>query len=195
MNKVLVMGLGGAGIFIAGHIQKQLGCQVVAANTDSTALRMSSFERQLILGPTVYKGDSANTPARGRRAAEESRVELAQSLEGVDTLVLLAGLGGGTGTGAAPVVIALAKSLGIKIVMAVVLPFEFEKERRAIALGALAELQSEVVTVLVHDNADALNDLGKPNRSLLNVFEVSAKKIAEDVRVRLSCSSVGTSGG
>lgn len=57
-------------------------------------------------------GAGAN-PEIGAKAAEESRDEIAQSLQGCDMVFVTGGMGGGTGTGAAPVVASIAKELGI----------------------------------------------------------------------------------
>ena len=44
-----------------------------------------------------------DSPSIGQKAAEESKEELQQALEGSDLVFIAAGMGGGTGTGAAPV--------------------------------------------------------------------------------------------
>ena len=46
---------------------------------------------------------------RGKKAAEESREEIAGVLKGADMVFITAGMGGGTGTGAAPVVAEIAR--------------------------------------------------------------------------------------
>lgn len=189
MRKILVMGLGGAGMNISHHIQEQINCPVLAVNTDSNALKQSGFERQLLIGPAVCKGDSANVPARGRRAAEESRSSLEEALFGVDTLVLVAGLGAGTGTGAAAVIVDLAQSMGLRVIVAVVLPFEFEADRREVAFSALPELQSKIATLLVYDNANAIKEKDSTGRSLLEVFESSARKIAADISAKIDAAA------
>lgn len=189
MCKILVMGLGGAGTNIAIQVQKSLGCEAIAVNTELSALKVCPLKRQILLGPIVCKGESANVPVRGRNAAEESMDELRTAFSNIDTLVVVAGLGGGTGTGAAPVVVDLAQEMGLEVVAAFVLPFEFEKQRRELALGMLLDLHQEGLTLLLHDNEITINELGGRDKSLLDVFAESAKKIAEDIHVTLSLSA------
>ena len=43
-------------------------------------------------------------PEVGRKAAEESRNQIAKALEDTDMVFIAAGMGGGTGTGGAPIV-------------------------------------------------------------------------------------------
>lgn len=45
----------------------------------------------------------------GKKAAEESRDEIANIVRGADLVFVTAGMGGGTGSGAAPVVAEVAK--------------------------------------------------------------------------------------
>ena len=51
-------------------------------------------------------------PELGRRAAEETRQEIQEALQGSDMVFITCGMGGGTGTGAAPMVAKIAKELG-----------------------------------------------------------------------------------
>ena len=44
----------------------------------------------------------------GRKAAEESRNQMAKALENTDMVFITAGMGGGTGTGGAPIVAELS---------------------------------------------------------------------------------------
>ena len=56
------------------------------------------------LGQNLTRGLGAGgNPSIGQKAAEESKEELQQALEGSDLVFIAAGMGGGTG-GAAPVV-------------------------------------------------------------------------------------------
>ena len=68
-------------------------------NTDAQALLQSSAERRVQLGQNLTRGLGAGgNPSIGQKAAEESRDELQQSLEGSDLVFIAAGMGGGTGT-------------------------------------------------------------------------------------------------
>lgn len=178
---VVVIGLGGAGMYVAPFIQDRLNCRALAVNTDADALKKCRYERKLLLGPTVCGGGPAHTAVRGRRAAEESHRELAMELDGARTLIIAAGLGGGTGTGAAPAVVALARSLGLEVAVAVILPFEFETGRREPALEGLAELEAQGVHLVCVDNAEMLQLRENHHKPLLEAFEASACSIADAV--------------
>ena len=48
-------------------------------------------------------------PDMGKKSAEESRNDIAKSIEDADMVFITAGMGGGTGTGAAPIVAEIAR--------------------------------------------------------------------------------------
>ena len=99
-------------------------------NTDAQALLQSSAESRVQLGQNLTRGLGAGgNPSIGQKAAEESKEELQQALEGSDLVFIAAGMGGGTGTGAAPVVAEVAKQSGALTVGIVTKPFSFEGKR------------------------------------------------------------------
>jgi len=94
----------------------------------------------------------------GQKAAEESRAELQQSLEGADLVFIAAGMGGGTGTGAAPILAEVAKECGALTVGIVTKPFGFEgRKRLRQAEEGIARLAEHVDTLIVIPN-DRLRD-------------------------------------
>ncbi len=94
-----------------------------------------------------------NLPSIGQKAAEESRDELQQSLEGSDLVFIAVGMGGGTGTGAAPVVAEVAKQSGALTIGIVTKPFSFEGKRRMRqAEEGIARLAENVDTLIVIPN-------------------------------------------
>lgn len=177
MNDVLIMGVGGTGCSIAGHVQSMIDCRVVAVNTNKKSLDLSSIKERLLIGPRECSGYSAHVPTRGKRAAEESREELKSLLCDSRLLVLIAGLGGGTATGAAPVIVKLAQEQGMNVLVMVTLPFSVESTRRDAALAGLKELRSMDIPVLVHDNAES----EVTSSSLLDVLEEAKKVIADNI--------------
>ena len=72
----------------------------------------------------------APTPTSASSSAEESRNDIAKSLEDADMVFITAGMGGGTGTGAAPIVAEIAREAGTLTVGVVTKPFKFEGKRR-----------------------------------------------------------------
>ena len=101
---------------------------------------------------------AGGNPAIGQKAAEESRDEIAQTLENSDLVFITAGMGGGTGTGAAPIVAEVAKEMGSLTVGVVTRPFTFEGRRRTNqADEGISALQGRVDTLIVIPNNKLLS--------------------------------------
>ena len=130
--KIKVIGVGGGGCnavtrMIASGVA---GIEFWSVNTDAQALNNIEIINCLQIGQKLTRGLGAGgNPAIGQKAAEESRDELAASLEGSDLVFITAGMGGGTGTGAAPIVAEVAKEVGALTVGVVTRPFTFEGRR------------------------------------------------------------------
>jgi len=177
--QILVVGVGGGGNnavnrMIAANLKS---AKFVAVNTDKQALMMSDATSQIQIGEKLTRGLGAGAdPEIGRKAAEESRAEIAEKLKGNDLVFITAGMGGGTGTGAAPVIASIAKEMGILTIAVVTKPFAFEGRTRAqnAELG-IRNLSKCVDTLVVI-----------PNDRLLQVVPkgtpvVDAFKYADDV--------------
>jgi len=154
--KIEVIGVGGGGSnAINRMIDSNLeGVSFRVLNTDAQALLQSSAEQRVQLGQNLTRGLGAGgNPSIGQKAAEESRDELQQSLEGSDLVFIAAGMGGGTGTGAAPVVAEVAKQSGALTIGIVTKPFSFEGKRRMRqAEEGIARLAENVDTLIVIPN-------------------------------------------
>ncbi len=154
--RIEVIGVGGGGSnavnrMIASDLQG-VGYRVL--NTDAQALLQSAAKQRVQLGQKLTRGLGAGgNPAIGQKAAEESRSDLAQTLQGADLVFIAAGMGGGTGTGAAPVVAEVAKECGALTVGIVTKPFGFEGRRRMRqAEEGIARLSEHVDTLIVIPN-------------------------------------------
>ena len=160
--KIEVIGVGGGGSNAVNRmIDSELdGVSFRVLNTDAQALLQSSAERRVQLGQNLTRGLGAGgNPSIGQKAAEESREELQQTLEGSDLVFIAAGMGGGTGTGAAPVVAEVAKQSGALTVGIVTKPFSFEGKRRMRqAEEGISRLAENVDTLIVIPN-DRLKDV------------------------------------
>ena len=107
------------------------GVEFISVNTDRQALGQANAQVKIQIGEKLTKGLGAGAiPEVGRRAAEESREEIASALKGADLVFITAGMGGGTGTGAAPIVARIAQEMGILTVGIVTKPFAFEGKKR-----------------------------------------------------------------
>ncbi|MED9822481.1 MAG: cell division protein FtsZ [Christensenellales bacterium] len=153
---IKVVGCGGGG---GNALNRMVDCGVVgvdfiAVNTDVQALRTSRAATMIQIGEKLTKGLGAGaTPEIGKKAAEESREEIANALKGADLVFVTAGMGGGTGTGAAPVVAEIARDMGILTIAVVTKPFAFEgKTRMRKAEAGIDELKQRVDTLVVIPN-------------------------------------------
>jgi len=153
---IKVVGVGGGGCNAVNRmIAEQIaGVQFVAVNTDAQALGLSPAEVRIRIGDKVTKGlGVGGDPARGLRAAEESRDELLEAVRGCEMVFVTAGMGGGTGTGASPIVAEVAKEAGALTIGVVTKPFTFEgKKRRTMAEEGIQRLQDKVDTLIVIPN-------------------------------------------
>jgi cell division protein FtsZ len=154
--RIEVIGVGGGGSnavnrMIASDLQG-VGYRVL--NTDAQALIQSTAQQRVQLGQKLTRGLGAGgNPVIGQKAAEESRAELAQTLQGADLVFIAAGMGGGTGTGAAPILAEVAKEVGALTVAIVTKPFSFEgRKRMRQAEEGIARLAEHVDTLIVIPN-------------------------------------------
>ena len=107
------------------------GVEFISVNTDAQALMLSNSPIRLRIGDKLTKGlGSGGNPEIGQRAAEESREEIREVLEGTDMIFVTAGMGGGTGSGASPVIAGIARELGALTIGVVTRPFTFEGSHR-----------------------------------------------------------------
>jgi cell division protein FtsZ len=154
--RIEVIGVGGGGSNAVNRmIESDLrGVGYRVLNTDAQALLQSSAQQRIQLGQKLTRGLGAGgNPVIGQKAAEESRSELQQSLEGADLVFIAAGMGGGTGTGAAPILAEVAKECGALTVGIVTKPFGFEgRKRLRQAEEGIARLAEHVDTLIVIPN-------------------------------------------
>jgi cell division protein FtsZ len=163
--------------------EKISGVELVAVNTDGQALLNTNADVQIRIGDKLTKGLGAGgDPARGLRAAEESREELAEVVRGAEMVFVTAGMGGGTGTGAAPVVAEVARSSGALTIGVVTRPFGFEGTKRAQrAAEGIEALQNKVDTLIVIPN-DRLLALCDPKASLEEAFRTADEILRQGIQ-------------
>ncbi|BEP29493.1 cell division protein FtsZ [Helicovermis profundi] len=177
--QIRVVGVGGGGNNAVNRMidASLTGVQFVAVNTDKQALYNSKAEYKIQIGEKLTRGLGAGAnPEIGQKAAEESKDDIYQALQGADMVFVTAGMGGGTGTGAAPIVAEIAKEMGILTVGVVTKPFTFEgKRRNTHAESGIAELRDKVDTLVTIPN-DRLLEVAEKRTSIVDAF-----KIADDV--------------
>jgi cell division protein FtsZ len=130
---IKVAGVGGAGNNVVNRMVEAgtQGVEFLAINTDKPALGVSNADQKIQIGEKLTHGQGAGSnPEIGKKAAEESRNNIAKALEDADMVFIAGGMGGGTGTGASPIVADIAREAGILTVGVVTKPFSFEGKRR-----------------------------------------------------------------
>lgn len=177
--RIKVVGVGGAG---GAAINRMVdagveGVEFVAINTDAQALHNSKAGTKLHIGRDTTRGLGAGAdPAVGEQAANESREEIKQILEGADMVFVTIGAGGGTGSGAGHIVAQTAKDMGVLVVGFATKPFAFEGDkRRRNADTAIERLRSAVDTLIIIPNDRLLQTIDRAT-PLLEAF-----KVADDV--------------
>ncbi|MBU1015300.1 cell division protein FtsZ [Patescibacteria group bacterium] len=160
-TSIKVVGVGGGGgNAVDRMVQAKIkGVELVAVNTDAQDLKKIRADRKVRIGSELTRGMGAGmNPEVGRKAAEESKEELAAVLQGAEMVFLAAGLGGGTGGGALPFIADMAKHQGALTIAVVTKPFAFEGAwRMRLAEKALEELRGKVDTLLVISNNQILH--------------------------------------
>lgn len=182
---IKVVGVGGGGNNAVNRmINANLkGVQFIAINTDKQALYSSDAEYKLQVGSKLTRGLGAGAnPEVGKKAAEESRDDIYQALQGADLVFITAGMGGGTGTGAAPVVAEIAKEMGILTVGVVTKPFSFEGKRRMVnADTGISELKKKVDTLVTIPN-DRLLEVVEKRTSIIEAFQLADDVLRQGVQ-------------
>lgn len=173
---IKVLGVGGAGNNVVNRMVKSgtQGVEFIAVNTDKQALSVSNADQKIQIGEKITRGQGAGSdPEVGKRAAEESRNNIAKAIENTDMVFITAGMGGGTGTGAAPTVAEIAREAGCLTVGVVTKPFKFEgKKRMDQANTGIQELLTKVDSLLIIPN-DRLKFATDQKITLANAFEIA----------------------
>ncbi len=176
---IKVVGVGGGGSNAVNRMVSAglRGVEFIAINTDAQALALSAADKKVHIGAKITKGLGAGgNPTVGRQAAEESKDDIHEALNGADMVFITAGMGGGTGTGGAPIIAELARDLGALTIGVVTRPFGFEGRRRAAtAEEGVRALKQKVNTLITI-----------PNDRLLQIIDrqatvVEAFRTADDV--------------
>jgi len=173
--KISVIGVGGGGCNMVNHMIQEgiYKVDLIVANTDLQALRVSKAPKKIQLGLELTKGLGAGMkPEIGRDAAIESYDEIKEAVKSSDIVFIAAGLGGGTGTGAAAVVAKAAKEEGALTVAVVTKPFKWEGKRRTgLANLGLEELKKVTDSIIIVKN-DKLKEISDSNTGMKDAFKI-----------------------
>ncbi|MEW6189031.1 MAG: cell division protein FtsZ [Actinomycetota bacterium] len=183
---IKVVGIGGGGTNAVNRMIEAglTGVEFIAINTDAQVLLMSDADCKVHIGANITKGLGAGSdPQIGYQAAEESREQIKEVLQGADMVFVTAGKGGGTGTGAAPVIAEIAKEeLDALTVGVVTKPFSFEGRKRSLqADEGISKLKEKVDTLIIIPN-DRLLQVVEKKTTILDAFRVADDVLRQGVQ-------------
>jgi cell division protein FtsZ len=163
--KIKVIGVGGGGGNMLNYMVENgvSDIELIAANTDAQALKVSKAPMLLQLGTKLTKGLGAGMkPEVGKQAAEENIEDIKKHISDADLVFISAGMGGGTGTGAASVIARISKEMGALTVGVVTTPFSFEgRKREKLAKIGYEELKKECDSIVTIPNNKLLTIIDK----------------------------------
>ncbi|MFD3258510.1 cell division protein FtsZ [Paenibacillus lentus] len=185
LAQIKVIGVGGGGSNAVNRMIENgvQGVEFITVNTDAQALHLAKSEHKLQIGDKLTRGLGAGAnPDVGKKAAEESRELIANTLKGADMVFVTAGMGGGTGTGAAPVIAEIAKECGALTVGVVTRPFTFEgRKRSSHAELGIEALKEKVDTLIVIPN-DRLLEIVDKKTPMLEAFREADNVLRQAVQ-------------
>lgn len=182
---IKVVGVGGGGCNAVSRMmgERAPGVQLVAVNTDAQALAGTDAHMRIRIGEKLSRGlGVGGDPGKGQRAAEESRDEIYDAINGAEMVFVTAGMGGGTGTGASPIVAEVARDTGALTIGIVTKPFGFEgSKRRQQAEEGLSQLRGKVDTLIVISN-DRLLAICDAKTTLDEAFRVADDVLRQGIQ-------------
>ena len=177
--RIKVLGIGGSGKNAINHMinSKVKGVDFIVVNTDTQELHHSLAKKKIHIGKNLTRGLGAGmNPELGKRAVDETKEEVTETIKGADMVFLAGGEGGGTFTGAAPTIAQIAKDLGALTVAVITKPFSFEGlQRMRLAEQGLEELKKYVDAIIIIPNDRLLTSIDK------NTTAKAAFAICDDV--------------
>ncbi|CAM3317238.1 MULTISPECIES: cell division protein FtsZ [Saccharibacillus] len=185
LARIKVIGVGGGGSNAVNRMIENgvQGVEFITVNTDAQALHLAKSEHKLQIGDKLTRGLGAGAnPDVGKKAAEESRELISNTLKGADMVFVTAGMGGGTGTGAAPVIAEIARECGALTVGVVTRPFTFEGRKRAAQAELGIEALKEKVDTLIVIPNDRLLEIVDKKTPMLEAFREADNVLRQAVQ-------------
>ena len=180
---IKVIGVGGAGNNMVSWLYKKgiKGAEIIVINTDKQHVDISEGDKKFMIGKDLTRGlGCGGYPQKGAEAAQESLLQIKETLRNSDMVFVCAGMGGGTGTGAAPVVASVAKEMGAIVIGTVTMPFNIERARIDKSEFGLQQLRQVADTVVVIDNNRLVQIAG--NLPIQQAFAVANELISTMIK-------------
>jgi len=188
MDKITVLGIGGAGGNIINYIDNKLDnnkFDLAYIDTDKVLLETSKAHRTLQIGKNTCAGlGCGGQVSVGEFAAEESEEDIKNFLKDVKQLIIISGFGSGCGTGASPVIVEYAEKMGINTSCILTVPFYFEGKKRKEQALLGVELMKDVVNgkFVLFYNDEISNNISDQKVGLMDAFRIADEKVYEVLR-------------
>ena len=156
---VKIIGIGGGGVNIVGHLQKMDGFsgECILMDTHIRSLQSNNAPKKVQLGKHITEGRGAANPLTGIDSAVDNLDEIREVISGADVIFIVASMGGGTGTAVAPIVAREAAKQGIVTIGLASLPFDFEgKKRKHRAEIGIELLEEQLAYLRIYQNERVL---------------------------------------
>ena len=167
-KKIVIMGIGGAGIRILNKLSDPNdspvsyaaeSVELVGMDSDSQSLQLCRASGLLQLSEGYGQSGTNADPALGESLAVDNAQKISAELAGSYLLILVCGLGGGIGTGASCAVAEIAKSMDITTAVIVTAPFYSEERTRFLnALNGLERLKAAADSITIVPNDKSLEN-------------------------------------
>ena len=190
---IKIIGVGGGGGNAVNYMYNSgiKGVDFIICNTDNQHLLQSPIPRKIQIGYSMTSGRGVGgNPEMGRRAAQDSIIQVREAIESKTKMLFIAtGMGGGTGTGAAPVIAKMAKEMDLLTVGIVTYPFDHEGPlRKQVADAGIEEMKKYVDALIVIYNQRLMDThlrlpFTKAFAFVDNVCATAARGIAEIITV------------
>lgn len=173
--RIKVIGVGNSGTNSVNHMirSKVRNIEFIAIDTDAQKLHHSLATKKIHIGKNVTRGlGGGMNPELGKRAAEETKEAIQESIKGADMVFIACGMGGATGTGSSTPVAKIAKEQGILTIAVITKPFGFEGMHRArLAEVGIENLKESVDAMIIIPNDRLLGIVGK-DTTFLSAFQM-----------------------
>jgi len=178
-RKVALVGVGGAGTNTLNEILKGNIPVVrsIAVNRDKASLIKSKAQDKVALDAIK------NSPETIAISVQQKEIIVRKLFDGMDAVVLMAGMGGMTGSYASPEIARIARQCGLTIWAVATMPFVFEGTRRAREARKGFELLTRHANAVICVNNQDLIKESEENMTMLAAFRRVDVAVAEMVAV------------
>jgi cell division protein FtsZ len=195
---VRIFGIGSAGVGVLAHLagDKMPEGSLVAIHSNTAALAtLARVEKIEVQNRTARRLSAANETGNEGSAADDALARVRSLCAGVETVFIIAGMGGVLGDGLSPSVARVAREAGAFVLAFAVMPFECEGSWRMELAGAgLKKLQEAVDLVLCCPNQQSLGLINEQT-SLADTFNLANRLLAGGVRASWRAFSSETAMG